>query len=156
MSYPQPPYRLPVPPKRSPRWPWVVGGVVLLFVLVGISVGGSDPSPPTRSSAGAASLAPTPVDIEPAPAAKPGPATSFDDGTYVVGEDVVAGTYKSAGARTGLFELCTVSTHFDDAASTGTVLDLQVVNANEPVRIKVTAKAKSVKASGCERFEKVG
>jgi hypothetical protein len=36
------------------------------------------------------------------------------------------------------------------------VLEWRNGNANEPIRVKVAGKVKSVKASGCEDFTKVG
>jgi hypothetical protein len=73
-----------------------------------------------------------------APAAVPaGPKTSFGDGTWVVGEDIVPGNYKSAGAQSGLFEYCQITTHFDENAESS-FLDWKNANADEPIRVKVS------------------
>jgi hypothetical protein len=51
--------------------------------------------------------APAPPPPSPPPAPEPsGPLTSFDDGTYLVGEDIVAGNYKTAGPDAGGIGVC--------------------------------------------------
>ena len=60
----------------------------------------------------------------------------------------------ATGAKEGIFEFCSVFTYANDTAD-GSVLALDSANANEPIRIKVSGKVKSVKASGCETFTKV-
>lgn len=100
--------------------------------------------------------APTTVAAPAAAPAKTGPATKFDDGTWVIGTDgdIVPGTYRSTGAKEGLFEFCSVTAYSGDSAD-GSILSWDTANANEPMRVKLTGKAKSVKASGCETFNKV-
>jgi hypothetical protein len=95
-----------------------------------------------------------PVQQAPAPAPS-GPKTSFGDGTWVVGEDIVEGTYKSAGAEAGIVELCSVTTLAGDT-SDSKIIDWLTANANEPMRVSLTGKVKAVKATGCETFVKVG
>jgi hypothetical protein len=73
----------------------------------------------------------------------------------VVGEDIVAGTYRSVGAQEGIFEVCLVETHSGDTTDSPT-LDFASANANEPIRIRASGKVKSVEAHGCEDFTKVG
>ena len=156
--YPQP-YAPPPVQKQRKMWPWIIlTGVVALFIGVGIGSSGSKTAPATTgTSASKVTAAPTVAAQPPAqpPAeAKPGPATTFGDGTWVVGEDIQPGTYKSTGARPGIFQVCSVSTHTGDAGD-GNVIAWETANgANEPVRIKVD-KAGSVKATGCEVFTKV-
>lgn len=42
--------------------------------------------------------APAPAEVKPAPApVESGPVTTFSDGTYIVGEDIMPGTYRSDG-----------------------------------------------------------
>lgn len=109
------------PRKSSPAKAWLTHGAaafVALFLGVGIGAsGGSDTGKtdakadgaanpvPTVTVTGAARPAPTvtkTVTAQPKPPKKtkaPGPATSFSgDGEYLVGEDIQAGTYKTAGA----------------------------------------------------------
>ena len=89
------PHPQQVPPRRRKRWPWVVGGLVVAFVVIGSigTAGGGGQETQTVKSAPATSVATsTPPPEEPA-----GPATSFSDGTYVVGEDIEPGDYKTEG-----------------------------------------------------------
>ncbi len=74
----------------------------------------------------------------------------------MVGEDVAPGTYRSTGAKEGLFELCSVTTHSDENGDSDTTMDWKTANADEPIRLKLSGKVKSVKATGCENFVKVG
>ncbi|KJK39475.1 hypothetical protein UK23_40735 [Lentzea aerocolonigenes] len=93
MSYPQPPqgpqqqFQQPMPPgqypqfappppprKKAKKWPWVVGAIVLLFIVIGVSNGGKTPAPTSTSGAAqqtapAAAPAPAPAQ-QPAAAAK--------------------------------------------------------------------------------------
>lgn len=96
-----------------------------------------------------------PVFVNQSAPAQFGPQTSFGDGTWVVGEDIVAGTYKTEGAKEGLFEYCQITTHSDENAESP-LLDWKNGNAHEPIRVKISGKVKSVKATGCEDFVKVG
>ncbi len=144
----------PTPPKRRKLWPWVVGGAAIVLIAIGIS---SNPAPPAATSApnGAGADIATPAAAAPAQTATGGARTSFGDGTWVVGEDIQPGTYKSAGAKAGIFELCSVTTLAGDT-SDAPIIDWVTANVDEPLRIKVTGKVKAVKASGCEDFTKVG
>ncbi len=55
-AQPAPHAAIPAPKKRR-KWPWIVGAIVLLFVVVGVANGGNTTSPspsPTPSGSGAA------------------------------------------------------------------------------------------------------
>lgn len=163
-----PPPQMPPPPPRKARvWPWVVGGIVLLLIVVS-ALGGKGTSTPPTAAAGTAvptaarAAAPVPASTVAAPAqdytpaAVPaGPRTSFGDGTWVVGEDIVPGTYKTPGAQHGVFEFCSVTTHSGDTTDSP-IVDIAAANADEPIRIKVSGRVKSVEVHGCEDFVKVG
>ena len=125
------------------------GSIALSFLLVfgfAVSVGGS-----SAKTTAPGTSAPRQAAVEPVKTL--GPQTSFGDGTWVVGEDIEPGTYRSTGAEPGMFEFCSVSTHTGDAGD-GNVIAWDTANANEPVRIKVSGKVKSVKSSGCATFTK--
>ncbi|MGD9527132.1 hypothetical protein [Pseudonocardia sp.] len=154
---------LPAPPapKPKPKWPWIAGGVVFLLFIIGVSGNRQTTTAPTATPA-TIPAAPTVTRADsttPAAAAAPpvasGPQTSFGDGTWVVGEDIEPGTYKSTGAKPGIIEFCSVTTLAGDTSDSD-IIDWVTANANEPVRIKVTGKVKAVKATGCEDFTKVG
>ncbi|MFC8537727.1 hypothetical protein ACFUJY_27980 [Streptomyces sp. NPDC057249] len=121
-------YGTAVPPgptsrRPSPAKAWLThGAAAFVALLLGLGIGasgGSDPGKtdakadgaahpgPTVTVTGAAKARPAPtvtktVTAKPKPPKKtkaPGPATSFSgDGEYLVGEDIAAGTYKTAGA----------------------------------------------------------
>ena len=108
-AYPAAP---PTPPKTS-FWRSEKGAFTLLmaalFLAVALTPKAQSASPsaataPTWSSASpvvpAAAVPAEPAD-DSTPAGSSRPKTSFGDGTWVVGEDIVAGTYKSAGAQSG-------------------------------------------------------
>ncbi|MGW0016951.1 DUF2510 domain-containing protein [Rhodococcus sp. NPDC003382] len=42
----------PQAPKKKPKWPWIVGAVVVVFVVIGLVGGGNDSSSSTRSASG--------------------------------------------------------------------------------------------------------
>jgi hypothetical protein len=54
-----------------------------------------------------------------------------------------------------LFEYCQITTHSDENAESS-LLNWKNAKADEPIRVKVSGKVKSVKVSGCEDFVKVG
>jgi hypothetical protein len=67
-------------------------------------------APPPATAAPTAPVVPTPAPIvsAPAPVEPNGPQTSFTDGQWVVGEEVVPGTYRSPGPADGPIKLCYV------------------------------------------------
>lgn len=110
----------PTPPKKRKRWPWILGGIVLLFVLVGVvNAGNGGTTPATqnrpgtpsgvdsqRYDAGWAPQAGGPIEEtrQQASAAPSGPLTVFGAGTYEVGTgdgQVAPGKYKTQGPEDG-------------------------------------------------------
>lgn len=85
-------------PKKLRKWPWIAGVVVLLIIIIGSASNhpgaGTSTTPTVVNAAPAASQAQA---APPAPVAPAGPATSFSDGTYHVGADIVPGRYKTPG-----------------------------------------------------------
>lgn len=136
----------PSPPRNRRVWPWILAAPAAIVIVGCGNIGATTPA------AGPATPTATRADTPPLTAA--GPQTSFGDGTWVVGEDIQPGTYKSAGAQQGIFELCSVTTLAGDTSDSA-IIDWVTANADEPVRIKVTGKVKAVKATGCEDFTKV-
>jgi hypothetical protein len=169
----------PPPPPKTPFWRSKKGAGLLLvgglMAACGLANGGDGQTTQNRpgvpsgvssgynaqpaivSGGGVAQAPAQPLrEADDAPAAaSSGPKTSFGDGTWVVGEDIVGGTYKSSGAQEGIFELCSVTTLAGDT-SDSKVIDWLTANADEPMRLKVSGKVKAVKATGCETFTKVG
>lgn len=123
-NYPQPdpnqPWRypdpVPVKPARKRRWPWILGGTIAAFVVVGSCSAAIAPAPtpplsdtasPARSVPGASGPAPlSPVELPPVaqqiptppePAPMPELPDAYTAGVYEVGDDMPAGKYKTTG-----------------------------------------------------------
>jgi hypothetical protein len=121
--------------------------VLLLTLLAATACSAPQPTTPTRPA--------QPTYNPPATSEATGPKTTFGDGTWVVGEDIAPGRYRSAGAREGMFEYCQITTH-SDLDGESAFMAWENGNAGDPVRVNISGKVKSVKATGCEDFEKVG
>lgn len=66
-AQPYPPQPQTAPPKKKKRkWPWILGAVVLLFVLVGIFGGGADEATETAAQSETTTEAAEPVESAPA------------------------------------------------------------------------------------------
>ncbi|MFE1201520.1 hypothetical protein ACFW5V_07490 [Streptomyces sp. NPDC058762] len=123
---PMPPHTPPVQPNSRNRAWLKYGAVALVSLLVGVGMGASGDTGSEAEAAADAKAGPRPTATvtETAPAAEaepaatvtktvtetvtakpkktkePGPATTFSgDGEYLVGEDIKAGTYKTAGPQ---------------------------------------------------------
>jgi hypothetical protein len=104
---PEPPTRTPTPGKPRTALKVTLGTVAGL--VVGLIIGAAGKAQPANSAAAAApptvyATAPaTAPQVEtvtvapPPPPPPPGPLTSFSDGTYEVGSDIVPGKYKTPG-----------------------------------------------------------
>lgn len=140
----------------------VLGGLFLLLLIIGLAVG-DDPNPSddkasnvevtASASESAAKLptqgaekAPEKADQKPKPAA-PTAAAEYPSGDYVVGEDIPVGTYTSAGAEKGIFELCTITT---EPTGDTTMPKIKTSNAGERIIITLEKDDGVVSVSGCE------
>ncbi|MFF0703641.1 hypothetical protein ACFYVC_25395 [Streptomyces tendae] len=117
---PMPPHTTAVQPNSRNRAWLKYGAVALVSLLVGVGMGASGdtgseaeaaadtkagprPTATVTETAPAAEAEPAPtvtetVTAKPEKTKEPGPATTFSgDGEYLVGEDIKAGTYKTAG-----------------------------------------------------------
>jgi len=108
----QPAAGAPAPSSGSKKALWLVmGGIgaVMVIGVIGLAAGGSSaPSAAPSSSATptvtAAPTAPTPVappPVAPEPEPATGPMTVIEEGDWVVGEDIVPGTYRTAATVSG-------------------------------------------------------
>ncbi|MFK0100044.1 hypothetical protein [Streptomyces sp. NPDC091040] len=162
-----------LPPRRpSPAKAWLTHGaaaLVALFLGVGIGAsGGSDPERteakanpgPTVTVTGAAKARPAPtvtktVTAKPKPPKKtkaPGPATSFSgDGEYLVGEDIAAGTYKTAGADDSLG--CYWERAKDASGEFGSIIANN--NLTGPGRVTLN-KGEYFKTNRCAEWKRTG
>lgn len=85
-----------------------------------------------------------------APTTPSGPASTISPGTYLVGEDVKAGTYKTAGPSDSALPNCYWSRSKDSSG------ELSAIIANEllpgPGRVTVR-KGETFETSGCEAWQ---
>jgi hypothetical protein len=153
------------------------GAVALVALVLGVGIGSSGGSSGGNKSAAtaaspqatAAVTSTAPADAAPADTAttrpattaakpkpkattKPGPATSFDgDGEYLVGEDIAAGTYKTAGPQDDF------SCYWErDKDSSGSFESI-IANDNLSGTGRVTVeKGEVFKTQGCRTWQKVG
>ena len=87
-----PPAQPPTPKKRR-KWPWIVGAIVLLLVVIGVANGGdkTPTAPTTATGSTGAAQAPAPPDGAAPPAAAP-EADDSAAGSVVVYEVIGKGT----------------------------------------------------------------
>jgi hypothetical protein len=86
-------------------------------------------------------------EIEAAEEEPSGPLTSIDEGTYLVGEDVEAGSYKTAGPTTSM---CYWSRNKDDSGEFGAIIANDIVHG--PGRVTLN-KGEIFETNGCETWE---
>lgn len=108
---------------------------------------GSPPSPLTPPSAGDA--APAPV----APAAPAGPVTSFGEGTYVVGTDIAAGTYRSTGPVSGGLGICYWERDKDTSGEFSSIIANDL--GEGPATVTISKTDGAFKTHGCNTWNKV-
>ncbi|GAA2287569.1 hypothetical protein GCM10010415_68410 [Streptomyces atrovirens] len=170
----QPPAGVPAGPKPSRRKTWLTHGATALVALViGAGVGGGEsggkddsaapaPAVTVTETAPAEAGEPEPavtvteeVTVTPKPAEKPGAATTVEgDGQYLVGEDMKAGTYKTAGPDKGsIIENCYWARTKDASGEFGAI----IANANLQGQGRVTVKkGEYFETNGCQEWTKVG
>ncbi|WP_225846852.1 hypothetical protein [Streptomyces sp. HPF1205] len=88
--------------------------------------------------------------VKPKPTAKPGPPTSFDgDGEYLVGEDIAAGTYRTAGPAD-------FGCYWERDKDSSGEFDSIIANDNLSGSGRVTVRMGEVfKTQGCQTWKKV-
>ncbi|KUO12597.1 hypothetical protein AQJ58_09680 [Streptomyces sp. DSM 15324] len=165
-------------PKPSRRKAWLTHGATAFVALViGAGIGGDGDSGSTDSSIAPAptvtvtktAAAPDGDEPEPEPAVtvtekvtvtpkatkKPGAATTVEgDGQYLVGEDMQAGTYKTAGPdKSGLIDNCYWARTNDASGE----FEAIIANANLAGQGRVTVrKGEYFETNGCLKWTKVG
>ena len=171
----QPPAGMPAARKPSRRKAWLTHGATALVTLViGVGIGGDgesggkDASATPAPAATVTETAPAEdreqepaatvtekVTATPKPDKKPGPATTIEgDGQYLVGEDMQAGTYKTAGPEKGsIIEYCYWARTKDASGEFGAI----IANDNLPGQGRVTVnKGEYFETNGCQEWTKVG
>ncbi|MEU8852196.1 hypothetical protein AB0C70_39610 [Streptomyces sp. NPDC048564] len=76
-----------------------------------------------------------------------GPLTSIDQGTYLVGEDVKAGSYKTSGPSSSM---CYWSRNKDDSGEFGSIIANDILQG--PGRVTLS-KGEVFETNGCETWE---
>lgn len=142
--------------KARRKWPWIVGGAVLLLLVVIDVLNGCDNSSASRAAAPHAQTpaAPKPDLIARQPAPPTGPLTSFRDGTYQVGTaagNVAAGSYRTAGPTEGM--PCYWARTKDSTGQAGAIIADGYPTGPTTVMIKSSDGA--FLASGCAKWSKV-
>ncbi|MCX4562319.1 hypothetical protein OHA02_39820 [Streptomyces phaeochromogenes] len=171
-----PPPQPPTPPR--PGWARkrivIPAAVVLLLVGAGIGASGGEDSGKGASARPTVTVTASPAelkaDAEPAPevtvtetetvtakpSKKPAPkvATIPGDGTFVVGDDIKAGTYKTAGAEDSVIPNCYwarlkgTSGDFEDIITNG--------NVKGPTTVTISSSDGAFQSTGCQTWKKVG
>ena len=175
----QPPLGQPTAPKSSRGKAWLThGATALVALVVGAGIGGNGDSGGTAGSAAPAPavtvtrtasakrVEPKPaitvtataterVTVKPKPAKKAGAATTVDgDGQYLVGDDMQAGTYKTAGPdKSGFVDNCYWARTKDASGEFSAI----IANANLQGQGRVTVnKGEYFETNGCQKWTKVG
>jgi hypothetical protein len=119
------PPQAPPPPRKTRKWPFVVGGFFVLLVIIGSfnnDRSSSQTSSPSRYPTSAVPYAsPYPsYSAAPTTTTQSGPRTSFSNGTYLVGSEVQPGRYRTSGASPdALFQFCMASRQRADGQGIG-------------------------------------
>jgi hypothetical protein len=156
----QPPVTSGAPSGRKPRrnWPWVVSSTVLLLYVISIVGGGEKSSTSTATTAEPPSSAAPPAAAAGPPAPAPPAAhadlaPAFGDGTYVVGTDIVSGTYETTGPADGGFGVCSWSRLKDTSGNFGSIIATDVRQGPTTVTISKTDGA--FVTAGCNPWQGV-
>ena len=137
----------------------ILSGIGLILCIAWTAVfaeAASNPStvaPVTAPNASTTSTAPTAESANELQDAPEPVEAGIGDGTHIIGKDMERGTYRSTGAKQGLFEFCSWST-LSGASSNSDILDFGTANANEPMVVEIEKNAKAFKSSNCEPWIK--
>ncbi|PPS88071.1 hypothetical protein [Streptomyces sp. MH60] len=177
--FPPMPPNTPAPQPKSRNKAWLkYGAVALVSLFLGAGIGASGDAGNEAEAATDATDAPRPTvtvtetapaaEAEPAPtvtetvtetvtakpekAEEPGPATSFSgDGEYLVGEDIKAGTYKTAGPEDEW------GCYWERAKNASGELGSIIANNNLQGAGRVTLKkGEYFKTNRCQEWKRVG
>jgi hypothetical protein len=162
------------PPKKKVKPLWIVlavlGGVVVLCLFGSVlvaAVGGDDSTKTATSDATtqAATDMPEATDSEttepesPSPSPTPkrtkpaGPAASFGDGQWLVGRDIKAGTYRTAGPEDNGVGLC----YWERAKNASGEFDAIIANGDPTGPANLTVNdGEYVKSTGCQTWHRTG
>lgn len=126
--------------------------VVVLLIVIGILAGPTTPTTPTAATAPGQVLADIPTfTATPAPTVPPsptGPLTTFGEGNYQVGTDILPGTYHTTGPD----GTNPVGCYWERAKDTSG--DSIITNdiGNGPATVTISATDGAFKTSGCNTW----
>ena len=138
----------PPPTKKRKVWPWVLGGGLAFAAVLVLCMA------LTFSDATRQPVVNTPQETPfPTGQAVGGNPQTIDDGQWLVGKDVAAGTYRTAGAADTAFPACGWAVRKSDAQN-AEVIDAGGSNkVNAPGRV-VLKKGQVLETSGCKPWVK--
>jgi hypothetical protein len=139
--------------KSRRKWPGVVGGVVALLFVIGIANGGNTAANATAPAGSSAVTNQGAAPAAPAPAAPSGPLTSFGDGTYAVGTDILAGTYHTTGPNNTNPMGCYWERDTDTSGNMSSIIANNV--GKGPATVTISATDGAFKTAGCNTWAKV-
>ena len=170
-AMPQQPAPQQPAPKAKRRWPWIVAIPVAFFVGVGIGAVPTEPTTTTAADVEPAAAPTVTVTAEPAPAETvtvPGPtktvtvapkapappkapvepkaATFGGAGTYVVGDDIAPGTYKSRPDSGGI-GMCVWQRLENTSGEISAVIASNI--SQGPVTVTIKSSDGAFETSGC-------
>ena len=137
------------PKRKVPTWLWVVGGILVLALLVNAFGGGESNDAVTDSPASTPTASDEPagasddVAEESAEEVAVEPEAGFGDGTYIVGENLEPGLYRSTDTS-----LC----YWERMSGFGGTFDEIIANGNEGTIIEIQASDAGFKTERCGRW----
>lgn len=137
------------PKRKVPTWLWVVGGILVLALLVNAFGSGDSNDSATDSPAPAPTASDEPagasddVAEEPTEEVSAEPEAGFGDGTYIVGENLEPGIYRSTDTS-----LC----YWERMSGFGGTFDEIIANGNEGTIVEIQATDAGFKTERCGRW----
>lgn len=125
--------------RKRRRWPYFAGAGILVLVAFS-TFRSNDPAPPPANS-------PLPVPSIVAPPAASGPLSTFGNGSFQVGKDVIAGRYRSPAPEQSVMKLC----YWDLVDDNGKIVDQGT--ASEGPSIATLKDGLLFKSQGCEDWQ---
>ncbi|MFD5733363.1 hypothetical protein ACFWIY_11075 [Streptomyces sioyaensis] len=150
------------PPRKEHAALKIAVGAVCACTVIGLGAvvggdGGSGRKPaaqPAPTVAVTFTAKPVQASVgKPEKAAAAGPGTTVGQGSYLVGEDIAAGTYRTGGPAASDIPLCYWARAKDSSGEMGGI----IANGTSrgPARVTVT-EGETFETNGCQRWTKVG
>ena len=138
------------PWRKVPTWLWVVGAILVLGLIIN-AFGGADSdttadapqdTPAATEEAEQAEASPEEA-VDVAEETAPEPEAGFGDGTYIVGENLEPGIYRSTGVN-----LC----YWERMSGFGGTFEEIIANGNEGTIIEIAASDAGFKTERCGQW----